>query len=72
MAINTKCPLCGDCFVTSASNYGSLCRKCNGTEAREKEEAERWSKLTADEKADELLKRVKALETHNNWDGKIG
>ncbi len=59
-------------FTHSASDSQYLCHKCDGTEALEQAEEVRWASLSADQKADELRKRIIALEQHSQWDGRIG
>lgn len=72
MAVMSNCPICGDPVASRAAEYGRRCRKCDGTEERERKEAERWAALTSDQKADELLQRVVALEQRSRRDGRIG
>jgi hypothetical protein len=71
MAILKTCS-CGATFGTSASSAKWKCDDCDGTIARKRAEEERWSSLTADQKADELRRRVEALEQRSHWDGRIG
>ena len=72
MAIDVSCVNCGRRFTTSASSSKMFCNQCDGTDAREKAETRRWAALSADQKADELLVRMKALERASRWDGRIG
>jgi hypothetical protein len=72
VAILDRCPGCGESFGHSASDSRIFCQKCDGTEARHKKEEERWNLLDAHQKADELLKRIIALEEQSQWDGRIG
>ncbi len=67
MAINKSCATCNKEFITSAASGRYLCEDCDGTTARKKAEADRWAKLTPDEKCNELLARVEWLEQKSQW-----
>jgi len=72
MAILTECNQCRKMFTTSVSNYGGLCRKCDGTEEREAAEERRWQALSVDDKLNELRRLVLGIAERSAWDGRIG
>lgn len=72
MAIIIQCGVCGKSFGTSVAMSKYMCDDCDGTNAAKQKETDRWASLTADQKADELLARVRQLEQRQGWDGRIG
>ena len=61
MAIDWECWQCKTRVTGSSSRYGSLCNECDGTNARKRQEVERWASLSLEQKCDELKARLDAM-----------
>lgn len=71
MALLSKCVRCNT-LVSHRANETPECDRCSGREDRRRAKLLRWNGLTLEERVNELLTRVEALENRSNSDGLVG